>query len=331
MDLLAVALLKVELLCSDRGSVTLKLSQPESVSNFKKQLSAYIRVVTKRQPAARGLTVYPDDTFLVSFPRSGNTWTRFLVCNLINPDDPVGFAQLESRIPEIYDTPDRHLRAFPRPRIIKSHECFDPRYKKIIYIVRDPRDVFLSYYEFQLKRRVISDECSMEQFLPYFMESKFEPNTGSWRDHVVSWIATRSGQKSFLLLRYEEMLADPHKESTKIASFLGLDSSPERIARAVALSSADRMRKLENEQSRLWKATKNTRQDKPFVGKATAGGWKSALPETCLTQIESAWGDVMRSVGYELATHGAMARQPVSNPADTGLLETWRPATQVER
>jgi hypothetical protein len=173
MDLLAVALLKVELLCSDRGSVTLKLSQPESVSNFKKQLSAYIRVVTKRQPAARGLTVYPDDTFLVSFPRSGNTWTRFLVCNLINPDDPVGFAQLESRIPEIYDTPDRHLRAFPRPRIIKSHECFDPRYKKIIYIVRDPRDVFLSYYEFQLKRRVISDECSMEQFLPYFMESKF--------------------------------------------------------------------------------------------------------------------------------------------------------------
>jgi len=116
--------------------------------NLKKQLAAYARVVTKRQPAARGLTVYPDDTFLVSFPRSGNTWTRFLVCNLINPDDPVNFAQLESRIPEIYDVTDRALRAFPRPRIIKSHECFDPRYKKIVYIVRDPRDVLISYYDF---------------------------------------------------------------------------------------------------------------------------------------------------------------------------------------
>jgi Sulfotransferase domain len=272
--------------------------------SLKKQLAAYARVVTKRQPAARGLTVYTDDTFLVSFPRSGNTWTRFLVCNLINPDDPVNFAQLESRIPEIYDVTDRNLRAFPRPRIIKSHECFDPRYKKIVYIVRDPRDVLISYYEFQLKRRVISDEVSLEDFVPRFMESEIEPKTGSWRDHVVSWTATRGGQKNFLLLRYEDMIADTQKESTKIASFLGLDSRPERIARAVELSSADRMRKLEKEQSRQWKETKKTRQDKPFVRKAASGGWKSILSERAVAQLESAWGDVMRSAGYELVTAG---------------------------
>ena len=272
--------------------------------SLKKQLAAYARVVTKRQPAARGLTVYPDDTFLVSFPRSGNTWTRFLVCNLINPDDPVNFAQLESRIPEIYDVTDRDLRAFPRPRIIKSHECFDPRYKKVVYIVRDPRDVLISYYEFQLKRRVISEELSLEEFVPLFMESEIEPKTGSWRDHVVSWTATRGGEKNFLLLRYEDMIADTQKESTKIASFLGLDSNPERIARAVMLSSADRMRKLEKEQSRQWKETKKTRQDKPFVRKAASGGWKTILSEKSVAQIESAWGDVMRSAGYKLVTAG---------------------------
>jgi hypothetical protein len=277
------------------------------MSNLKQQLVAYARVVTKRQPAARGLTVYPDDTFLVSFPRSGNTWTRFLVCNLINPDDPVDFAQLESRIPEIYFVPDRELRAFPRPRVIKSHECFDPRYKRTVYIVRDPRDVFISYYEFQLKRRVISDDCSLEEFLPRFMESAIEPKIGSWRDHVVSWTATRGNQKDFLLLRYEDMTADTQKESTKIASFLGLDSNPERIARAVALSSADRMRQLEKEQSGQWNATRNTRQDKPFVRKASAGGWRSTLSERCVAQIESSWGDVMRSVGYELVTSNHVA------------------------
>jgi hypothetical protein len=272
------------------------------MSSLKKRIASYAKVVAKQQPAARGLTVYPDDTFLVSFPRSGNTWTRFLVCNLIDPDHPVNFAQIESRIPEIYDVTDRALRAFPRPRIIKSHESFDPRYKKIIYIVRDPRDVLLSYYEFQLKRRVITESCGLEEFIFRFMESEFEPKTGSWRDHVLSWTATRRGQQNFLLLRYEDMLANTQQESTKIAVFLGLDASPERTARAVALSSADRMRKLEKEQSGQWKETKKTRQDKPFVRKATSGGWKSALPEHCVAQLESAWGDVMRSVGYELWT-----------------------------
>jgi hypothetical protein len=266
------------------------------------QLAAYARVITKRQAAARGLTVFPDDTFLVSFPRSGNTWTRFLVCNLINPDHPVNFAELESRIPEIYFVPDRELRNFPRPRVIKSHECFDPRYRKIIYIVRDPRDVLISYYEFQLKRRVINDECSLEQFLPRFLESAVEPKLGSWRDHVVSWVATRGGHKNFLLLRYEEMLGNTQQEAAKIASFLGLDSNSERIARAVELSSADRMRKLEKEQAGQWSATRKTRQDKPFVRKAISGDWKSRLSENCVAQIEAAWGDVMRSVGYELVT-----------------------------
>lgn len=272
------------------------------MSGFIKRLRAYVRVVTKRQAAAHGLTVYQDDTFLVSFPRSGNTWTRFLVCNLIEPDHPVNFAGIESRIPEIYDCTDRELRAFPRPRIIKSHESFDPRYRKVIYIVRDPRDVVLSYYEYQLKRRVITESCTLEEFLPRFMESEFEPMTGSWRDHVLSWTATRRGQKNFLLLRYEDMLAHTQEESTKIAKFLGLDSGAERVARAVALSSAERMRSLEKQQSRKWKETRKTRQDKPFVRKATSGGWKAALPKNCVAIIESAWGDVMRSVGYELST-----------------------------
>jgi uncharacterized membrane protein YkvA (DUF1232 family) len=270
------------------------------MANTTKRLAAYARAVTKRQFAARGLTVYPDDTFLVSFPRSGNTWTRFLVCNLLDPDHPVEFRDLESRIPEIYDTTDRELRSFPRPRIIKSHECFDPRYRKVIYIVRDPRDVAISYYEFQLKRRVVPDSCSLEDFVPRFMEAEFEPKTGSWRDHVVSWLATRGGKPNFLLLRYEDMLSDTVRESTKIASFLSIDSRPERVAEAVRLSSAERMRNLEKEQARLWKETRKTRQDKPFVRKASAGGWRSRLPESSVARMEAAWGDVMGSVGYGL-------------------------------
>ena len=270
--------------------------------DFKKRLAGYLRAVTGRKNAGRGLTVYPDDTFLVSFPRSGNTWTRFLVCNLLDPDHPVTFAALESRIPEIYDVPDHVLRRFPRPRVIKSHESFDPRYRKIIYIVRDPRDVAVSYYEFQLKRRVISDSCSLKEFVPRFMESEFEPTTGCWRDHVLSWLATRQSKPSFLLLRYEDMQQRTHDSATKIAEFLDIEASPERVARAVELSSADRMRTLEKQQARQWKETRKTRQDKLFVRQATSGGWKAVLSEESVIQIESAWGQIMPMLGYELST-----------------------------
>jgi hypothetical protein len=109
-----------------------------------------------------------------------------------------------------------------------------------------------------------------------------------------------------LFLRYEDLQEKTQQEATKIASFLGVDANPERIARAVELSSADRMRKLEKMQSRQWKETSKTRQDKPFVRKAVSGGWKTSLPQSCVVQIESAWGHIMRMVGYELTTEASL-------------------------
>src|SRR5215469_11705139 len=114
------------------------------------------RVLTGRQIAGRGATVYPDDVFLVSYPRSGNTWTRFLLGNLIDQKIPVSFSNIESRIPEIYFNPDRFLRQLPRPRMLKSHECFQPHYPHVIYIVRDPRDVAISFYHHTVKARNIA-------------------------------------------------------------------------------------------------------------------------------------------------------------------------------
>jgi sulfotransferase family protein len=75
----------------------------------------------------RSLLILPDDIFLVSFPKSGNTWTRFLLANLIFPETPATFANLHRLIPDPSATTKREFRHIPQPRIIKSHECFDPR------------------------------------------------------------------------------------------------------------------------------------------------------------------------------------------------------------
>jgi len=266
------------------------------------------RMLLGRQPAGRHLTVYPDDVFLTSYPRSGNAWTRFLVGNLIY-SEPVTFANVEDRLPEIYLHSNRELLRLSRPRVLKSHEYFDPRYRKIIYIVRDPRDVMVSMYHYSMKRGEVPDKYPIEEFVRLGLAGEFFEDWATWEEHVNSWRATRSTRSVFLFLRYEDMLADPERELEKVAEFMNIDPTPERLARAVKFSGADHMRNLEKQQSRQWKLTKKTRQDIPFVREARSGGWKDQLSEAAVESIEQAWGATMRQLGYHLASRSMEAMQ----------------------
>jgi hypothetical protein len=269
------------------------------------------RVLTGRQMAGRNLTVFPDDVFLVSYPRSGNTWTRFLIGNLIYQDEPVTFANIESRLPEIYFNPDRVLRRLPRPRILKSHECFQPHYRRIIYIVRDPRDVAVSFYHHNIKAGNIAEDYAIADFVPRFIDGEFDVKWGSWSDHVLSWTLLRQNSLDFLLLRYESVKERQETELARVAAFLrersfrAIDASREKLQRAIDLSSPDRMRELEKQQASQWVLTRETRSDKPFVRSAMTGGWKTQLPEQSVTAIEAAWGAVMQTLGYALVSKPA--------------------------
>jgi len=250
----------------------------------------------------RNLQVLPDDIFLVSYPKSGNTWTRFLIANLVYPEKNPDFSNINNLIPDTEAMAKRDLERAPRPRILKSHECFDPRYPKIIYIVRDPRDVVLSEYYFDIKRRAIPEDFPLTKFVSRFLRGELNHPYGTWGENVATWFYTRAHDPRFLLVRYESLQADGMQELRRIAELLGVAADNERLAFALEQSSADRMRELEKKQAHLWSSTRETRKDKPFVRAAKAGGWKTELPASSVGEIEAAWATLMHEIGYELTS-----------------------------
>lgn len=255
--------------------------------------------------AGRTLAVRPDDTFIISYPRSGNTWTRFLIGNLLHPEG-VTFGNIEKLIPDAEAQSSRYMRRVPSPRMIKSHSYFDPRYPKVIYIVRDPRDVALSYYDFSRKYRQIEDTYPLERYIEDFTAGHLlSAGWGTWGENVASWVYARGARPGFLLVRYEDMKARPAEELRRVADFLGIAASDEQMRSAVERSSADRMREMEKTQSNDWVTTKNKRSDIPFVRTASVGGWKTNLRTEYAAKIEARWGHIMAQLGYELVTSAA--------------------------
>ncbi len=264
-------------------------------------IQAIAKYLLGRDRVERDFFVFPDDTMVVSYPRSGNTWTRFLIANLLHPTIDVSFANIETLIPDTAAISSRALKRIPRPRVIKSHEYFDHRYPKVIYIVRDPRDVVLSFYNFQRKKRQVTDDCAIEQYVDDFVGGKLNSASwGTWAENVASWVSTRGKSDHFLLLRYEDMLQDPARELERIADFLLLASTRATLERAVANCSSERMREMEKKQENQWIATRGHRKDIPFIGAAKAGNWERSLPMPAIQRIESAWGELMNSLGYAL-------------------------------
>jgi Sulfotransferase domain len=241
----------------------------------------------------RPLTVFDDDTFIVSYPRSGNTWVRFLVANLLKQDDPASSEYVGARVPDTYRIPDGKLVNLPRPRFLKTHESFHPLLPRVIYILRDPREVAPSYLHFLKSRDRIPDSMTLDSFLPRFVKGRL--GFGSWRDHVVEWITVRAGDPDFLLVRYERLVQDPEGELERIAAFAGIPADEGAIRRAVERSSLESMRAQEEDRRRRG----GTIEEGLRLGIACIGAdAKEVRSDTGMKLLEDRWRPTMTELGY---------------------------------
>jgi len=192
-------------------------------------------------------------TWLASYPKSGNTWLRFLLANILAGGPPETSLDVSRLVHDIHRPQDPFEPLDPEQLFIKTHFARTDQHPRIgetdraVHVVRHPRDVLLSALNYRRMEGVI-DHLTDAQYAELFIAGSGDPlwarlGYGSWTQHAAGWAT--AGGFPVLTVRYEDFKADPEATFRKVLDFIELDATDADIARAVKQSSFDNLRALE--------------------------------------------------------------------------------------
>lgn len=241
-----------------------------------------------------------DDVFVVSYPRSGNTWLRMIITHIVSGGRPMGLADMDACVPDIYKSSSTRLEEIQSPRILKSHSAATTAYPSVIYCLRDPRAVCVSYYNYQIRIGAIERTESIGLFVDRFLSSKLFP-FATWEAHVLGWCESHAPQDSrWLFIRYEDIALFPGDIIRKIADFLKTPLDEGGINDVTKLTSFERLHLLERGDHEWQEIDRIVNPEVPFFRKGSTTSWKDVQDLAALSKIEEAYFESMKTFGYSL-------------------------------
>ncbi|KAL7184968.1 hypothetical protein ACSBR2_027000 [Camellia fascicularis] len=238
-----------------------------------------------------------SDLILITFPKSSTTWLKALAFTIANCNNyPVSESPLLTTSPhglvplledDIYGKNlVLKLEDLPSPRVLATHMPYSalPTSIKdsdccIIYLCRNPLDVFISFRHFIAK-------LANTPFDPSLIEESFDmfcrgvTTYGPFWDHVLEyWKASQERPDKVLFLKYEDMKEDPISHLKVLAKFMGLPFSVEEenrglIEEVLKLCSFDNLKDLEVNKNEKYKVG---RPNSMFFRKGEVGDWANYL------------------------------------------------------
>jgi hypothetical protein len=196
------------------------------------------------------------DWVLISWGKSGRTWFRVMLSHFyqtrfgLPEHELLGFDNLYRKnpsIPRVLFTHNNYMRDYLRDWDTLNHF----RGKKLVLLARDPRDVAVSQF-FQWKYRMRPIKKLLNEYpahgedisiLDFVMDAK----AGIPRivDYFNGWAVGLRELEDILLIRYEDMRADPTKVMRQVLEFLGTPGTDDEIRHAVDFAAYENMKKME--------------------------------------------------------------------------------------
>ncbi len=242
-----------------------------------------------------------SDVFLGSYPRSGSTWLRFTLFELLS-GQPATFESVN----QFMRGPGTHnlgLAALPNAgRFLSTHEAYRSEYHRGVYLVRDVRDVVTSEFWYEKERGFGCHDFGDYLHKMLTGQKKY----GSWQNHASSWLDSETARSGNLkVIRYEDMRRDPEPVLADLLQFLGRPTEPSVIRRAVENNALESMRAKEDalhkkpQQVRFpEKPAAPANEDGRFVRQGLVGGWRRKLPLHAVQLIDQYAGDTLARLGY---------------------------------
>ncbi|XP_045491067.1 sulfotransferase 1A1-like [Colias croceus] len=289
-------------------------------------------------PQIYNFAVRPDDVFLLAYPRTGSTWTQEMLWLLNNNLDykQAKSVDMDTRFPlidycltltsesekDILDNIDdvdkreflksvlepgvNKLRDAPSPRFIKSHlplSLLPPNLldtTKVVYLIRDPRDVMVSYYNIS-KLRFLKPGVEFSVFWSLL------------RRGLVSWSPIFAHLKeawekrhhpNMLFIFYEDLSKDLAGCLKRMAKFYGKSYSEEQIEELCEHLKFENFKKNDavNQSKVLQDLGVIADGETAFIRKGKVGGWRDYFQGEMETEVENWMKENLADTDFKFPT-----------------------------
>ncbi len=233
--------------------------------------------------------ILPEDIFIAGYPKSGNSWFQNLIAGLvfgILPDRGHPRLVLEV-IPDVHQK-NVLFRRYQTPSFFKTHHKPMPQYQNVVYLLRDGRDVMVSYWHFlQAIQNVKIDFATMVQTGEHLYPCK-------WQEHVETWMANPYNAR-MLVIKYEDLLCDPIPQLKRFCAFSGIEADTGFLE---MISHSATFEKLQEKERRLWVPDSGWPKDKQFYRRGVEGSFRDEMPDDVLQAFLKEAGDTLKQQGY---------------------------------